>query len=415
MKRKISAMLLALAMVLALLPMTALADGAGSITTDKKVYSPNEPITISFSIPKSNDPGDPFGPRIQLFPKGDSGEVDTGVLAFYTDTTESPYKDVIYGHLSPGEYELRAYRYVPAQTLLATCPITVAYKVNDTANLAADKQSYAPQEAMTITVTGMSEAEMASDAHVSYCIPGKPSDENYSLYGYITKENGGVLNVHAPSSSGTYELRLYAHKDENADSLYRTLTIKVEGASGGEITKGQSGISDWALTEVNAAIKDGLTTEKVLSSFQDNITREEFCELAVKLYEALSASKAEAAPADTFNDTNNPEILKAYKLGIVNGVGESKFAPGSPITRQEIAVMLIRTVKVAVPTLDITAPAATFSDSAAIADWAKEAVSYFSAKGIIKGAGGAFMPKANTTREAGVALVKRTFDYFSQI
>ena len=54
-------------------------------------------------------------------------------------------------------------------------------------------------------------------------------------------------------------------------------------------------------------------------------------------------------------------------------------------------------------------------DSGDIADWAREGVNYFASKEIIKGANGAFMPKANTTCEAAIALVKRTFDSFTAI
>ena len=88
----------------------------------------------------------------------------------------------------------------------------------------------------------------------------------------------------------------------------------------------------------------------------------------------------------------------------------------NPISRQEIATMLLRTVKAAVPQLNTdTASAPAFVDSGDIADWAREGVNYFASKEIIKGANGAFMPKANTTCEAAIALVKRTFDSFTAI
>ena len=93
----------------------------------------------------------------------------------------------------------------------------------------------------------------------------------------------------------------------------------------------------------------------------------------VRLYEAIGGNTAVPAPANTFTDTQNPEILKAFQLGIVNGVGQGKFAPGNPISRQEIATMLLRTVKAAVPQLNTdTANAPSFVDSADIADWARE-------------------------------------------
>ena len=49
--------------------------------------------------------------------------------------------------------------------------------------------------------------------------------------------------------------------------------------------------SNWAVPEIEKAKGYGLVTSKVLGNYQQSITREEFCELAVKLYEALSGDR----------------------------------------------------------------------------------------------------------------------------
>lgn len=48
------------------------------------------------------------------------------------------------------------------------------------------------------------------------------------------------------------------------------------------------------------------------------ITREEFCEVAVRLYEKSTGKEATYNDSSAFSDTKNPEIFKAYELGIVN-------------------------------------------------------------------------------------------------
>lgn len=172
--------------------------------------------------------------------------------------------------------------------------------------------------------------------------------------------------------------------------------------------------STWAGPEIEAANAYGLTTKKVLSNYQTPITREEFCELAVKLYEALSGQKAQAAPSDTFNDTNNMEILKAYNLGIVSGIADGEFAPDKEVTREQIAVMFHRCMQVARPNMQVpstTVP--TFSDTRQVANWAREAVTDMSSRGIITGMGdGRFAPQGNASREQGIALVKRVYEQF---
>ena len=103
--------------------------------------------------------------------------------------------------------------------------------------------------------------------------------------------------------------------------------------------------NEWAVPEIELAIENGLVTEKVLSNYQDDITREDFCELVVKLYEALSGVEAQLPEENVFTDTENPEILKANALGIVFGKTETEFFPNDNITREEIAVMFYRALR----------------------------------------------------------------------
>lgn len=83
-----------------------------------------------------------------------------------------------------------------------------------------------------------------------------------------------------------------------------------------------------------------------MSQFPSDISREEFCELVVVLYEKMSGEKAVVIAQNPFTDTKNLEVLKAYNLGIVAGKGEGKFAPDDKVTRQELAAMLVRALKV---------------------------------------------------------------------
>ncbi len=68
--------------------------------------------------------------------------------------------------------------------------------------------------------------------------------------------------------------------------------------------------SSWAVPEIEKAQSFNLTTERVMSNYQTNITREEFCELVVRLYEVLSGEDATPVSPNPFIDTTNPEILR---------------------------------------------------------------------------------------------------------
>lgn len=189
-------------------------------------------------------------------------------------------------------------------------------------------------------------------------------------------------------------------------------TTTTETKAGGNLDF--SSASDWAEPEIQEAYDLGLTTDTILNQFGRNITREEFCEIAVKLYEALSGKAALPAIENPFADTTNTEALKAFELGIIKGTSDTTFSPNSPITRQEICVMIYRTLKADNSSLSIdNSGVSTFSDEASIASWAIDAVKYANKNSIMKGTGNNNInPLGNTTREQAIVLVKRTFENF---
>jgi hypothetical protein len=170
------------------------------------------------------------------------------------------------------------------------------------------------------------------------------------------------------------------------------------------ISKGQgafSAASAWAKTELNKADSYGLIPESLKGADMTKpITREEFAELAVRLYEKTTGKSAVASPSNPFKDTKNPEILKAFNLGITTGTSATTFSPKELTNREQVATMLSRAVRTIVPNGDFsTAGAPVFSDKKTISSWALEHVQFMSKAGIITGSDGKFMPKALTTAE----------------
>ena len=72
------------------------------------------------------------------------------------------------------------------------------------------------------------------------------------------------------------------------------------------------------------------------------ITRLEFAAVAVKTYENLSGTKALPAVVNPFTDCSDTEVLKAYNLGVVNGMSATTFAPNERLSREQAAAMLTR-------------------------------------------------------------------------
>jgi len=189
-------------------------------------------------------------------------------------------------------------------------------------------------------------------------------------------------------------------------------------------TPSWSKASTWATTELQNAFDLGLVPDILKGADMTKpVTREEFCELAVLLYEKTKGETAEAKSPNPFTDTKNVQILKAAELGITTGTSTTTFSPKVLITREQCAAMLFRAIKAIAPDADYSiAGIKDFPDQKYISSWAVEATKYMSKLGIIKGdASGNFMPKATTTaqtaagygmatREAAIAMTVRTYE-----
>jgi fibro-slime domain-containing protein len=183
--------------------------------------------------------------------------------------------------------------------------------------------------------------------------------------------------------------------------------------------------SAWASTEVEKANQYGLVPESLKKAdLTKNITREEFAELSVRVYEKTTGKAAAAASPNPFTDTKNQEILKALELGITTGTSATKFSPAELINREQVATMLSRAVRVMVPDGDFSTDGApVFQDQKDISSWALEHALFVSKNGILKGTDGKFMPKAvttaqkaagyaNTTREQAIAMGVRIYEKY---
>ena len=81
-------------------------------------------------------------------------------------------------------------------------------------------------------------------------------------------------------------------------------------------------LSGWAVSDYQQANEAGLVSYSVVSNnLKDNITREEFCELAVNLYEKLTGEDMIEPEVSPFEDTDSMAVAQAYCYGMVSGTG----------------------------------------------------------------------------------------------
>ena len=187
--------------------------------------------------------------------------------------------------------------------------------------------------------------------------------------------------------------------------------------------------SNWALEELAEADAMGLIPDSLRDAdLTKPITRAEFAAVSVKVFEALTTIKAPAGTDDPFTDTDDPEVLKAYGLGITNGMSDTTFEPDRLLNREQAATMLTRVFKkvnLSGWTLDtdgtFNAQFKTmfempelFGDDQYISSWAKDSVYFMAANGIIKGMGNdengkpTFAPRDVTESQKAIGYANAT-------
>ena len=157
---------------------------------------------------------------------------------------------------------------------------------------------------------------------------------------------------------------------------------------------------EWATEAIEALTAKGIINGVGDRKFEPNktVTREQFVKMlcvALGLTEEAEITFTDIAG----DDWSAPYIKKAVKAGLISGVDENTFGYGAGISRQDIAVILHRTIK-------DTTGTAQFADNGEIADYAKDAVGALSGLKILNGfEDGSFKPNASCTRAQAAVII----------
>lgn len=174
--------------------------------------------------------------------------------------------------------------------------------------------------------------------------------------------------------------------------------------------------SNWAQAAVQTAQEAGLVPEELNMAYDTAITRAEFCSLAASLYRIWDANgqlKDITPSSASFTDCTDENVLLCASVGVVNGVGGGRFAPDSPIQRQEAASMLYRLAALRTDYADSTKNKMphVFLDGENIRSWARSDVYWAYNNGVMTGTGdNAFDPTGQYTREQSIVTMLRLYD-----
>lgn len=224
-----------------------------------------------------------------------------------------------------------------------------------------------------------------------------------------TLPKGGTAVIRDSAASNGYVLSDLAVKDvsgndipvsKQSDGVY-TFTMPASSVSVRAVMVADpnvTGIAKQLNTEPGVAYMQGMADGKF--SPASSVTRGQVAQIFYRLLKEQKVSSK-----STFTDVPDTlwcaEAVNALaSLGIVEGVGNGKFAPNQPITRAEFVTICARFTQV-------SASGETFTDVPA-SHWAFDAISTAASFGWVNGVGnGQFAPNQHITRAQAAVLLNR--------
>ena len=157
----------------------------------------------------------------------------------------------------------------------------------------------------------------------------------------------------------------------------------------------------WAEQSIKELVASGAISGYPDATFKpdSNITRAEFATILVK------ALGMEPRNGKVFNDTvghwAQGTLATAEYYGIINGLSPDIFGPDQAITREQMAVMIVKAADIPVITGEMP-----FTDSNRVSGWARSFAETARKNGIINGfPDNTFRPQDNATRAQAVTVI----------
>ncbi len=249
-------------------------------------------------------------------------------------------------------------------------------------------------------------------------------DENTTYYAIYRTNKGNSIDINSNSSAmqliatvrkSNKNIQEFIDKDsKNIDEVVYAVTAldrlhheskeliigKEQSSYFYDVNKGQA----WAIKAIDDLYERGIINGIGNGKFapKNNITRADFLIMIMNTY----GIEPDANVIDNFSDAGNRYYTKylgtAKRLGLVYGTGNNLYLPESSITRQDMFVIIYRVLNKLgkLPTSTESGKTAfeKFTDIHEINSYAIEALKYFVNTGIVQGYNNKLNPKAMATR-----------------
>lgn len=278
--------------------------------------------------------------------------------------------------------------------LKATGRSVIILEVNSNISISDQLEAYSNTQAVNMQLVGsavsiaMNEVKLEQGIELSF--PAlTPASELYGIYHIL--EDGSIQYLPTKLVDGRYKTII--HEGGSYALIHYNKTFN-------DVTE-----SFWAHDLIKRAAAQQLVLGTSATSFtpQGQMTRAEFATVLVRLLDLSSESTS------TFTDVADGKwyseyVQAAYEAGLVQGRSATQFDPEGYITREEMAVLIVRTLQYmgiasTNPTVD------SYTDLDQIASWARDAVNEATALGLLNGKEhNQFDPKGLLTRAEAVKV-----------
>ncbi|MEK8130048.1 alginate lyase family protein [Paenibacillus filicis] len=263
-----------------------------------------------------------------------------------------------------------------------------------------------PVYTFKVIVNGKETAWEHAGAPVTISLPYKPTaeelrDSEHLVVGYIADhgEVTPVSNSRYNAATGTMTFTTH-HFSQYAIQFVRKTFEDLEDYG-------------WAAKQIGVLASKGIIQGTSDTAFQPGvtITRADFLMLLIRTL-GLNGQAEEVFDDVLPSDYYYEATAVAKKLGITDGVGDNKFHPSAPITRQEMMALTARAMQITGKiNLDGSSrDLAPFQDADRVAPYAADSIATMIKQGLIEGTAERLHPEANATRAETAVLMYRIYN-----
>ncbi|MFF2018596.1 pullulanase [Paenibacillus sp. NPDC058177] len=252
----------------------------------------------------------------------------------------------------------------------------------------------------------------------------------YEFNLYVVKKDGSRIPVTVFQQPLTLSFKLKGQPNKDWTGVFHLPEQGKPEYAGGliqddTITAGITHFSKYAALEINTTFKDvpqthwaspaikSLAAKQIVTGVsatvfepKRSVSRAEFTALLMRALGVSGQGKNE------FKDVAGDAWYASYvttaaQLGIVNGRSGDTFAPSATITREEMAVMVVRALEIKQgKKFNVQAASSDFTNALRISDWAKSEMNTAVELGLLQGReGGEFAPQEQLTRAESAQVI----------